>query len=494
LDESERRQTVLDLAAVWGVKVADTPVCPGHSAPLDYLTEWLCERPAISLVHGPRGGGKSYLAALATHIESQGYPWHGTKILGGSLAQSQQIYNAIREFDRLRPGDLSSFMKERAVYARTGSEVSILAASPSSVRGPHVPTLRLDEVDEIDDEIRDAAAGMCMQTGAERASVSMTSTWHKVGGPMQRLKDAAADPESGIRSHTFCMFEVLERCPDERSGPNLERCPQCPIVKWCHDGTPVPKAKRSNGHYAIDALIQKTALVSPRAFESDYLSMGPRAAGLWFTSFDPALHVRESAEFNPRLPVIVAVDSGVFTGAVFLQVTEAPRHLNVFGDYLSEGLSAEVNALAIVAMLDKLCGGRRDRVLTDPAGGSRTAVGPTVEGEYLNAGLKDRNGRLEFWPNYGGSVRASLDLIDALFLSADGTVSLTIHPRCRALVTALQNYRRAKRGGQWQDYPEDPQHPHEDLCDALRGAALALFPEGRKPQPVFRNAHASRFV
>ena len=35
--------------------------------------------------------------------------------------------------------------------------VSILAAGPTSVRGLHVPSLTLDEVDEIEPDIRDSA-------------------------------------------------------------------------------------------------------------------------------------------------------------------------------------------------------------------------------------------------------------------------------------------------------------------------------------------------
>lgn len=395
------------------------------------------------------------------------------------MAQSQQIYNAIREFDRRRPGFVD-LMKERATYPR-GSEVSILAASASSVRGPHVPTLRLDEVDEIDDEIRDAAAGMCMQTGRERASVSMTSTWHKVGGPMQGLKDASADPKSGIVSHTFCMFEVLERCPESRSGQHLEKCPECPIVKWCHDTNgDTPKAKRSNGHYAIDALIQKTALVSPMAFESDYLSMGPRAAGLWFKDFDPdGPHKTIDAEYDRSLPVHLSIDSGVVTGAVFFQIRYdvcGRSRVNVFADYLREGLAAADVASELIELARTRCLGSLDRVSTDSAGGARNPVGPSVIAEYEGAGLLGKWG-LERWPV--GSVADSLALLESFIRSADGSVSLIVHPRCQDLLSAMRNYRRAKRAGQWMDYPQDPQHPAEDLVDALRGGLRTEFPDGR---------------
>jgi hypothetical protein len=127
----------------------------------------------------------------------------------------------------------------------------------------------------------------------------------------------------------------------------------------------------------------------------------------------------------------------------------------------------------------------------DPAGSARTAVGPTVRGEYERAGLQGRNG-LENWPM--GSKADGLQLVEALLRSADGTVNLTIHPRCRRLITALQCYARARRAGQWMDYPEDPQHPHEDLIDPLCGGLKLELPEGRTPPPDLRRVDAGRAV
>src|SRR6202034_3966694 len=98
----------------------------------------------------------------------------------------------------------------------------------------------------------------------------------------------------------------------------------------------------------------------------------------------------------------------------------------------------------------------RIRVSMDPAGNARTAVGPTVRGEYERAGVAGRNG-LESWP--AGKKADGLALIEALLQSADRTVNLTIHPRCRHLITALQSYARARHGNQWMDYALDPQHP-----------------------------------
>ena len=92
--------------------------------------------------------------------------------------------------------------------------------------------------------------------------------------------------------------------------------------------------------------------------------------------------------------------------------------------------------------------------------------------EYRAAGLN-----ADGWPT--GSVADGLALIEGL-LSPGGPPLLAIHPGCKHLVTAMANYRRKKRAGQLTDEPEDPQHPHEDLVDSLRGGLRAEFPDGLK--------------
>lgn len=479
-----RRDKLAEVARGLGVTVPVRGVCPGHCTPLDYLERWYYERPPLSLVTGPRGGGKSYLSALATFLDSVRYLGHSTRVLGGSLAQSEQIYNALKGFSGPpTPKHLfRSITKTHAVLA-TGSDVSILAAAPTSVRGPHIPTLRLDEVDEIDPEIMDAAAGMCMGRGEAGPMIAMTSTWHKVGGPMGKLIDRAAAGE--LPAWTFCTFDVLERCPESRSGertgdPDLyEHCPGCPIRQWCHSdvrphpdtGRPEPKAKRSEGHYGIDGLIQKARLVSARAFEADYLCLGPKLDGLWFRGFDPGLIVTEDAEYDRRWPVGLGVDSGVWTGAEWFQVRgygTADPTVSVFADFLSESRTARENAADILRVTEERCEGFVDWGYTDPAGGARNPIGPTVLAEYESVGL-----RLDPWPK--PSVAESLNVLETLVNPAIGPPRLMIHPRCTRTIAAFQGYRRAKRQRQWMDWPEDPQHPHEDLIDALRGAVYAVM-------------------
>lgn len=474
-----RQSALAKLADAWGVQVATESVCIGHSAPIEFLDAWVNDRPDDSLVLGPRGGGKSFLRGFATHLDSLRYPATGTRILGGSMAQSRQVYNALGRFMDKAPGQFASYTLERARY-RNGSDVETLAATPKSTRGPHVPTLCLDEVDEIDPDLQDTALGMAMEMDGLSASVSRTSTWHKIGGPMAGLLERA---EAGLLPcWRFCVFEVLQRCPEEQSGRNLERCPECPIMRWCHEDrdrhpSGLPKAKRSNGHYSIASLIQKARSVSERVFESDYLCRGPKAAGLIFPRFSLDRHVTTAAEYDPLLHTYLAVDVGVYTGAVLYQVdwNRALPMVRVVADYLSYDTPAEENARALVELVRTHARGRLDEAWCDPAGNAKNPVGPTVLAEYARGGL-----HLTPWPI--ALVSEGLALLDGLIESAANGVRLVVHPRATKLAESLRAYRRAKRQGQWTDRPEDPQHPAEDLVDALRGGMVATLGLGGRAE------------
>jgi hypothetical protein len=475
------------------VRVATEPVCRNHTAPIELLRQRVITRPPLVLWQGPRGGGKSFLQGLGSWINSLQYDGHAAMVLGGSLAQSRQIYASLKYFRAQHPQ--RSPVKLTATQATfvTGSTLAILAASETSVRGPHVPTLLLDEVDLIAAERRDSAMGMSMGLHGLTASVVMTSTWHIPGGPMAGLMEQGRSGAFPV--HTFCIWEVLERCPDTRSGPKLENCPACPLVTWCHDDRHerpdrLPKAKRSDGHYPIESLIQKVRAVTPRVFRSDYLCDEPIAPGAWFASFGNR-NISTEADYDPRLAVHVSIDSGVYTGAVFMQVRTLADGSPLVTVY-DEMLTYDVYAFEVAqAILRRAPAHVRRRVSTDSSGGVRNPVGPTVIDEYRRAGLNGHNG-IEHWRKPAGSVVDTLALLESFVGAADGTPSLLVHPRCVKLLDAFRSYARAQLRGQWQDYPEDPQHPHEDMIDALRGGLSLEFPEGRRPPPQFNRLYAGR--
>src|SRR5690349_3200338 len=56
------------------VEIAHTPVCRRHRPPFDFFAAWQFEEAPQAIVLGPRGGGKSFLAALDTHLKSRFRP------------------------------------------------------------------------------------------------------------------------------------------------------------------------------------------------------------------------------------------------------------------------------------------------------------------------------------------------------------------------------------------------------------------------------------
>ena len=498
-----------------GVKLARAGVCEGHSAQWDVFSQLWFDQPDDMLILGSRGSGKSYLfGGIRSHMRSRFFGHHGTRILGGAKSQARQVLNGFREGILDGKGPTGSTDKdtidhpgvERITY-KNGSEVEILTASATSVRGPHIPDLFLDEVDEIEADLRSAAYGMVMKKGDDpwvKPTIVKTSTWHNLGGEMGKLvadaKEKNLERPGSYPFHTFCSFDILARCPDELSGPNLENCHACPIVEYCHSDRDkhngVPKAKRGRGHYTVQSLIQKMNGVPLRVFEADYLCSGPRAEGMWFPKFEgnpgkSKTNVSTQAEYDPSWPVSFTLDTGLHTGACFFQIKQTWVNNNpdwlvtIFADHYSVGELPEYHVQACKKLAGSLCNDRMDRRWTDPAGDQRNNLGVVILGEYAAAGMT-----FERWPDRSPCDR--LTLVEALVRDAAGNIRLLIHPRCLNTIHAFQNYERAIRAGQYEDKPKDPQHPQEDIMDAFAGGLIGHFPDGRLPAPKLTRVHGSR--
>lgn len=213
--------------------------------------------------------------------------------------------------------------------------------------------------------------------------------------------------------------------------------------------------------------------------------------GVWFSSFDRQRHVTEAAEYNPLFPAYLAIDAGTsrHTGGVFYQVREMGRNrwtVNVFGDYYAVDKYSEANAAALYDVAMGFCGGQLAKVVLDPAASARTGVGPAAFAEYQRI----FGPRTTYWPQH--QVADGLDQIELLLGSETKESDLLIHPRCQHLIDAFNGYVRAKVRGEWMSWPEDPQHPHEDMLDALRGGIRDALPEGRRAQPAYSRAKAGR--
>ena len=488
------RWKIKALGEGFGCLLAEEPVCCDHHAPLDIVTSWILSRPPISITEGPRGGGKSFGSGFAGHIDSCVHRDHHTLVLGGSESQSKQIYDAVRKFAMARPDVRPIVTATKAQYPN-GSDIEYIACSPKSVRGPHVQTLCVDEADEIDRNLREAAYGMVMDLSGVTGQIRITSTYHNVGGPMASLIEQAQ--EGKFPYYKFCAFETLQRCPDEISGPNLENCPRCPLVEFCHsdrDQHPsgLPKAKRSRGHYSLNSLAHKAIAQSPRVFASDFLCTKPRSEALWFTAFDRDVHVGPEADYDRNYAFHCSIDTGLECGAVWLQCRPCweniPIQVTIFDEYYGYDLGHDANARNIVAQTESRCGVGigSARVSIDPACSQREGSGIIARSQFEWAGCQGHKG-LEFWPKHTvyWSKNEGLNFVDSLLRSASGAVALKVHPRCHRVINAFEEYRRNIRQNQIMDEPAPVQHPHEEMIDPLVGALKLEYPAGRKYKSWF---------
>jgi len=264
---------------IWGVKIPRQSVCPDHNCLSEYITAAFFEDDLDCVCWANRGGGKTMGGALVTWLDSVFKEGCETKVLGGSGEQSMKMYGHIKRtflnqsFQHLMVGEALKTYSE----LNTGSTIQILTASSKSVRGPHPQKLKLDEIDEFDDKIYEAALLIPSSAKGISASTHIYSTMHKSYGLMQRVIDEAH--ERGFRIFKWCVLDVLENC----EGRN---CSECDLWEECQG-----RATNASGFFRIDDAIKHKRKVSSSTWASEMLCYEPSQEGLIYKEFDMALHV-----------------------------------------------------------------------------------------------------------------------------------------------------------------------------------------------------------
>jgi hypothetical protein len=165
----------------------------------------------MAVWHGSRGfAGKSFL--LATLGLTEAVTLKGdVNILGGSGLQSKRVHDYQQRF-WLRKSAPKSLLLSDPKKMKTdliwGNSIQALLASQNSVRGPHVPRLRLDEIDEMSLDIFDAAMGQTMAMDQVPAQTVASSTHHNALGTMTEVLKRAA--EKGWPVHQWCYRETVK--------------------------------------------------------------------------------------------------------------------------------------------------------------------------------------------------------------------------------------------------------------------------------------------
>jgi hypothetical protein len=500
--------------AVYGLAVPRRAVCPGHAAPMDYLEHAILHPGRDLVVWASRGGAKTQLGSVAAHLDAILRPGCQTRILGGSLDQSEKMYGYL--MDKWR-GPWASLLARKPTARRTelasGSVIEVLSQSPRSVRGQRVHRLKCDEVDEFSPEVWQAAQFVTQSAPGRDgawipAQMEVFSTMHRPAGPMAALVDRlmahrapgalavrapGASPEfspygedlapagdnpqltlgartakgAGPLLLTWCLWEVIEPCPPDRS------CSRCALWPDCEG-----RARQADGYFPIDDALAQQARASRAAWESEMLCRRPRADGLVFADFDPACHVAPVA-YDPALPLYRALDFGYANPFVCLWV-------QVKGDLGARGDEADLTRVQFRVVAEYVARERpvaeharhmaaRDpgpvsATFADPAGWQRTDVTGTGPCQELAAiGMKVHT------PHAG--ILEGVELVRRLMKprpAADGP-GLVIDPSCRWLVRAFQEYHWDESSqGRLSERPakDGADHPIDALRYLVTGLCL----------------------
>ena len=255
-----KEQLQLWLYLLFGLKVSSTAVCPKHEAPLDAAWATYSAESPVVVWKASRGlGGKTTLLGHLSLLEL--LDGMNVNVLGGSSQQSQRVHDIERDAWNYRivqngqeySSPLKSFLSSEPTSYRTVTKYNnmliALAASSKSVRGPHPHRLRMDEVDEMELPILDAAMGQAM---------SSMSKLGKYGKAQTTLSSTHQYPRG-------TMTEILNRANEQG----------WPIYEWCYRETHID----NNGWLTEEELNDKKASVTELMWRVEYDLQEPSPQG-----------------------------------------------------------------------------------------------------------------------------------------------------------------------------------------------------------------------
>ncbi len=466
------------IAVNLGVLVVREPTIESHTAPFSYLchtffegTEEEAQGVSISkspdcIVWANRGGGKTFLGAVATLLDLVFKPGIEIRILGGSLEQSARMHAHLRAmFDRPQLKTLvAGRITERRIRLTNGSTVELLAQSQRSVRGTRVQKLRCDEIELFDPEVWEAAqlATRSKRCGMfyVRGAIECLSTMHVPYGLMNTLIE---ESRTGLRElFKWSLLDVLETC-DHLPQCALEQGENCALGQPCA-GRGRSRQEPRRGHIPLADALSMRSRVCASTWEAEMLCEKPRRDDCVLPEFDTDTHVIDTDPDpdDESLCWVGGMDFGYRSPTVVLWACLAPSGtLYIIDERVKAGVVLDEHIEAIKdAPWPTL-----DWIAVDPAGAQHSLqTGNTDIAHMQSAGLHTKHRKF--------GVLDGLALVRARLMPADGSVpSLLIHRRCKRLIESLDKYHfDATRPFSNEPVKDGPDH----AVDALRYLVVTL--------------------
>jgi hypothetical protein len=483
---TDRASLAAWLARFLALRLPDRPLIAHHAAPLDYLCfAFFEDTPAPSrdcVVWANRGGGKTFLAAVATLLDLLYKPGIEIRILGGSLEQSKRVHAHLRALIHRHPFPLliDGKLTQTRLALSNGSAVELLAQSQTSVRGTRVQKLRCDEVELFDPEVWEAAQlatreKLCGHT-LVRGSIECLSTMHRPYGLMHSLVADARTASPARALFRWGVVDVLAHCDDTHhcSRPDHADCPLLPECK----GRAKLRAPDAAGHISVPEALRLKSRVSDAQWKSEMLCLRPRRRDCVLPEFDPAVHVFDEdhlaglpAHLRADFTFLCGLDFGIRSPTVVLFAALDPLNtLRILDERVREDepLSAHARAILDAPWPKPLW------IAVDPAGRARS----------IQTGISD----IQALARTGLDIKsralprdAGLELLRARLRPADkAPPRLLVHRRCQRLIESMEKYH----------YPADRPDTLEPVKDGSDHAVDALRYLVQNIDAPYRTTHS----
>lgn len=238
--------------ALWGYRIPRQRVCSNHVAPFDAFAEAFFAREQAAIWKASRGlGGKSRTLGILGLTEATLLGCE-VSILGGSASQSLNVHDATKDAWNWHasPRYLLDRPPTRFDTVMThGGHLRTLTASQTSVRGPHPPRLRMDEIDEMDLDILDATLGQPL--------------------PQENWQ--------GDQVQTQTVMSSTHQYPDRTMTEMINRAKKTgwPVHEWCYKET----SNTLDGWLTQESIDRARSLVSEIMWKTEYDLQEPSFEG-----------------------------------------------------------------------------------------------------------------------------------------------------------------------------------------------------------------------
>lgn len=450
---------------------------PGNSSPYHFIADAFFNPSVDMAAWSCRSGAKTLSASVIAALEYRWTDGLQSRVLSGSEDQAKFLYGYWQNWAETMPERIEGAVN-RLLTRIAGGQFEILAASQKKVRGPKVQRLYQDEVDEIDTEIAEAAAGMLASRPDMPARTLYTSTWHRTNGLMGQI--VKGSPGNGIKVHKWNVWEAISECPVERHE-NGKGCETCPMGSDClrkarefHNDPDraIGIAAEACGLFQVDDAVKIWQKVSRESVDSEFLCKRPSPKGLVYAAFDESRHVVQSAP--EYLRIYRAVDWGYNTFACLWLGVDKKDTVYLLDTYKGEQATISQHAEylkkhPIQGVLATFC---------DPAGRNKNdQTGRSDIDEFRRAGIPCQYTLSPKWREVANGIR----LIRS-FLNPAGAIprfKVVSTPANKAFLEDILSYENRKVNSIYIDEPKKPQDADHTM-DALR----YFFVNQMKPKGV----------